>query len=108
MITTLLPLLAIFVMAAVHYLLNFLGLFAISWVTTLFWAVASFGFGMVLNDKPKRSQGWVLKLIIAFIVFLLFVYQMNWISLPILRIFSSNLYIYFIYVWCGWAFFRNL
>ncbi|NLC05463.1 MAG: hypothetical protein GX778_02940 [Erysipelothrix sp.] len=107
MTTTLLPLLALLVIWIIHYLFTFLGIISIPLVSTLFWAIASFSFGLSMNLKSKRSNTWVLKLIIAFIVFLLFTYQMGWVSVPFLNNFQSSIILYFIYVWCGWAFFRN-
>lgn len=107
MITTLLPLLSVLVISILHYLFKWIGLMNYGGIGTLFWAVSFFGFGLTLTTKPKRSQGWVLKLIIAFILFVLFSYQLGWINIPMISNSINNLYIYLIYVWCGWAFFRN-
>ncbi len=107
MLATFLPILVLVVVLVVRYLLAMIGLMDFGWFYTLFWVIATFGFGLSLNPKHKRSNTWVLKLIISFIVFLLFTYQMGWLSLPWISQFLSSLVIYLIYVWCGWAFFRN-
>ncbi|NLC42338.1 MAG: hypothetical protein GX775_05760 [Erysipelothrix sp.] len=107
MTTTLLPLLALAIIWVVHYLFSFLGAFSLSWVGVLFWAISSFGFGLSMSQRKKRSNTWVMKLVIAFVVFLLFTYQMGWIAVPYMASLRSSILIYFIYVWCGWAFFRD-
>ncbi len=78
----------------------------------LFWLIVCFAFGMSLNDSKKKSSAWVLKLIIAGILLVLFLYDIRLLKINMLDRFFNQLYIeaFFlrlIYIWCGWAFFRK-
>lgn len=107
MLMTFIPLLVVAVIAVIHYLLTMIGVFSIQYLSVLFWAISCFAFGLSLHGKSRQNRTWVLKLVITLIIFLLLAYQFGWISIPLLSHLSTNLYIYLIYIFCGWAFFKN-
>lgn len=81
-------------------------------IKPLFWLLTSFAFGLSLNDFKKKSNAWVLKLVIAGLLLVLFLYEINLIHIAFFdQIFHQlrieTYFIRLIYIWCGWAFFRK-
>lgn len=107
------PWIVIGVALLVNLVSNALNLFSLHWILRpLFWLVVSFAFGMSLNDHKRKSSAWVLKLVIAGVLLVLFLYEVNLIEVKMLNGLIKQLYIeplFFrlVYIWCGWAFFRK-
>lgn len=78
----------------------------------ILWMIASFCFGLSMNDKKKRSNAWIIKLVISFLMAILLGYQLGLVQISlvdeIMRAIGFNQLIFmFIFIWCGWAFFRD-
>lgn len=96
-----------------NWLLIVVGIYDLSAILrSLFWLFTCFTFGLSLSDFKKKSNAWVLKLIIAGILLILFLFEINVVKLSFLDQIMYHLRIHpdflrFIYIWCGWAFFRK-
>lgn len=73
-------------------------------------ALSCFSFGVSLNPYRKNRRTWVKKLIVAFVVLLLILWELGVIVFPQLTTVMNFLGIsgfvrYLLYVFCGWTFF---
>lgn len=110
---TLLPIGITVLFALLNIFFEWSGLYGIfEGFREILWMVASFSFGLSMNDKKKRSNAWILKLTISFIMAILLGYQLGFVQIvivdEIIRAIGFNQLLFmFIFIWCGWAFFRD-
>lgn len=103
------PIVVIFSACLVYLVLQHFDIFAVSeWIYAIFTVAFGFVLGLSLLERKKKSSAWVLKVLISFLMMILLFYQMGVLPIAFLHKFALPSWFYLtIYIWCGWAFFRD-